>query len=309
MKKVVITGATGIIGLNLINYLLKKDIEVLAIIRKNSSRKNLLPICNKLKVIESDLEKFKNIKIEERYDIFIHLAWDGTFGDSRNNVQEQLKNIEYTLDAVRLAKELGCTKFIGAGSQAEYGRIEGIIKPNTPTNPENSYGMAKLCAGQLSRLLANQLGIEHIWTRILSVYGPFDNDNTMVMSSIREMIDNNTSPDYTKAEQKWDYIYAEDVAKAFYLIGENAKNNSIYCIGSGIQRPLYQYIQEIRDNINKNIKLNIGAKEYSENQVMNLCADISNLTEDTGFIPETKFEEGIIKTINYYKEKLNEEKN
>lgn len=308
MKKVVITGATGMIGLNLINYLLKKEIEVLAVIRKNSSRKSLLPIYNNLKVIECNLEELKNIKIEAKYDTFIHLAWDGTFGDSRNNVQAQLKNIEYTLDAVRVAKELGCTKFIGAGSQAEYGRVEGLIAPNTSTNPENGYGMAKLCAGQLSRVLAKQLGIEHIWTRILSVYGPHDNDNTMVMSSIKEMLKNSTSPYYTKAEQMWDYIYVEDVAKALYLIGENGKNNSIYCIGSGIQRPLYQYIQEIRDNINKSIKLNIGAKEYSENQVMNLCADITNLTKDTGFIPETKFEEGIIKTINYYKEKLNEEK-
>ncbi len=309
MKKVVITGATGMIGLNLINYLLKKDIEVLAIIRKNSSRKEFLIQNDNLKIIECNLEELKNIKIEEKYNIFIHLAWDGTFGDSRNNVQAQLKNIEYTLDAVRLAKKLGCTKFIGAGSQAEYGRVEGILKPNTPANPENGYGMAKLCAGQLSRVLANQLGIEHIWTRILSVYGPFDNDNTMVMSSIIEMLKNNSSPDYTKAEQMWDYIYAEDVAKALYLIEEKGKNNAIYCIGSGTQRPLYQYIQEIKDNIDKNIKLNIGAKEYSENQVMNLCADISNLTRDTGFIPETNFKEGIIKTINYYKEKLNEEKN
>ena len=309
MKKVVITGATGMIGLNLINYLLKKNIEVLAIIRKNSSRKELLTQNDNLKILECNLDELKNIKIEDKYDTFIHLAWDGTFGDSRNNAQIQLKNIEYTLDAVRVAKNLECTKFIGAGSQAEYGRVEGIIQPNTQTNPENGYGMAKLCAGQLSRLLANQLGIEHIWTRILSVYGPFDNDNTMVMSSIIEMLKNSTSPDYTKAEQMWDYIYAEDVANAFYLIGENGKNNAIYCIGSGIQRPLFQYIQEIRDNINENIKLNIGAKEYSENQVMNLCADISNLTKDTGFIPETKFEDGIIKTINYYKEKLNEEKN
>ena len=309
MKRVVITGATGMIGLNLINYLLDKNIEVLAIIRRNSSRKEILIQKDNLKIIEFNLEEFKDIEIQEKYDTFIHLAWDGTFGDSRNNIETQLKNVEYTLDAVRLAKKIGCTKFIGAGSQAEYGRVQGILSHNTPTNPENAYGIAKLCAGKLSRLLAAQLGIEHIWTRILSVYGPYDGDNTMIMSSIREMLKNNGSPNYTKAEQLWDYIYVEDVAKAFYLIGEKGINNSIYCIGSGKQRPLYEYIQEIRTNIDENIKLNIGFKEYSENQVMNLCADISNLTKDTGFIPETNFKDGIIKTINYYKEKLNEEEN
>lgn len=309
MKKVVITGATGMIGLNLINYLLEKDIEVLAIIRKNSSRRHYLNKKDNLKILECNLEELKNLNIEDEYDTFIHLAWDGTFGDSRNNVDVQCKNIGYTLDAIRLAKKLGCKKFIGAGSQAEYGRVEGIIAPNTPTNPENGYGMAKLCAGQLSRLLATQLGIEHIWTRILSVYGPYDGDNTMIMSSVREMLKNNKSLNYTKAEQMWDYIYVEDVALAFYLIGEKGKNEAIYCIGSGEQKPLYEFIQKIRKNIDENIELNIGAKEYSENQVMNLCADITNLTKDTGFVPETNFEEGIIKTINYYKEKLNEKKN
>lgn len=309
MKKVIVTGATGMIGINLIKYLLEKDIEVLAIIRKKSSKKKYLTQMANLKIIECNLEELKDIRIEEKYDTFIHLAWDGTFGDSRNDVRMQLKNIEYTLDAVRLAKRIGCAKFIGAGSQAEYGRVEKIITPSTPTNPENGYGIAKLCAGKLSRLLCAQLGIEHIWTRILSVYGPHDNDNTMVMLSIKEMLENNTSPAYTKAEQIWDYIYVEDVAEVFCLIGEYGKNNAIYCIGSGEQRPLYQYIQEIRDNIDKDIELNIGAIEYSNNQVMNLCADISNLTEDTGFVPKTNFKEGIIKTIKYYKENLYEEKN
>ena len=145
MKKAVITGATGMIGITLINYLLEKNISVLAIIRENSSNKLKLPQNKNLKIVECNLNNLNNLDVEEcDYDVFYHFAWDGTFGDDRNNLYKQNLNIKYTLDAVELANKLGCKTFIGAGSQAEYGRVNGIISSNTPTNPENEYGIAKL---------------------------------------------------------------------------------------------------------------------------------------------------------------------
>ena len=230
------------------------------------------------------------------------MAWDGTRGEERNNVKLQLKNIDYTLKALTLAKKIGCRKFIGTGSQAEYGRVSEKISPNTVANPETAYGIAKLCAGQISKIKANQIGIEHIWTRILSVYGPYDNENTMIMSSIREMIENNKSPKYTKAEQLWDYIYTQDIAKALYLIAQKGKSGEVYCIGSGTVKPLYEYINIIKNEINSQLEIKFGEIPYTKNQVMYLCADISKLTKDTGFKPEISFEEGIKRTIKWYKE-------
>ena len=111
------------------------------------------------------------------------------------------------------------------------------------------------------------------------------------------------SPEYTKAEQVWDYLYAEDMARALYLVCEKGINNSIYCVGNGKEKVLIEYIEEIRNQINSNLKLKIGYKDYSENQVMNLSVDISDLTKDTGFVPDVEFEEGIRRTIKWYKEK------
>ena len=124
----------------------------------------------------------------------------------------------------------------------------------------------------------------------------------MIMSSIKTMIENAISPEYTKGEQMWDYIYSKDVAKAFYLMGENGKNNSIYCIASGKSKPLYTYIEDIKNNINNNINLKLGSIPYSTKQVMSLYADISNLNKDTGFNPEYEFKDGIKETIKWYKE-------
>ena len=81
-------------------------------------------------------------------------------------------------------KALGCKVFLGAGSQAEYGRVSGILRPDTPAFPENGYGMAKLCAGQMSRVECQTLGMDHVWARILSVYGPHDGPATMISGTV-----------------------------------------------------------------------------------------------------------------------------
>lgn len=146
MRKVIITGATSMIGNALVKYLLSKNIQVLAIIRKNSNRRAFLPKSNKLKVIECDLKDLKNLEIENdnEYDTIYHLAWDGTNGNERNDVYKQNLNVKFSLDVINFAKKMGCKRFIGAGSQAENGRVFGNLAPDSPTNPENGYGIRKI---------------------------------------------------------------------------------------------------------------------------------------------------------------------
>lgn len=306
MKRVVITGPTGAIGVALINELIHRNIEIYAVCRPESKRIINIPQDSHVKIVNCDLNQLEKLseKIKENCDVFYHFGWDGTFGDSRNNIHGQLKNIQYTLDAVGTANKLGCRKFIGAGSQAEYGRVEGRIKPSTPTFPENGYGIAKLCAGQMSRILCEQKQMEHIWTRILSIYGPFDGKNTMIMSVIGKLL-NGEKPELTRGEQQWDYLYAKDAGYAMYLLGEKGISGKTYCIGSGKTLPLAQYVRQLRDHISTELPLGFGEIEYAPKQVMNLCADISELTADTGFKPRYSFEEGIKETIDWYKEMMN----
>lgn len=301
MKKVIITGSTGMIGISLIEYLLKNNIKVLAIIRPNSLRKNDIPLNKNVEILECNLNDLKHINIEESdYDVFYHFGWEGTFGDDRNNREKQQKNVEYTCDAVKLAKRIGCKKFIGAGSQAEFGLVNGIINEKTDVKPETEYGKAKYKAGLDSKKIADTLNINHIWTRIFSVYGPFDGKQTMIMTSIKEMINGN-SPKYTKGEQIWDYLFSEDLAKMLFLLGSINVNNTTYCLASGNSRKLFEYIEIIKRIINPQINLKLGAIPYSEKQVMNLNVDINKFVKETGYIPETSFEDGIQKTIDWYK--------
>ena len=147
MKKVIVTGATGMIGVALTKYLLDRDINVLAIVRQNSKRANNLPHNKNLKIVECNLDHLNQLCMETNdYDTFFHLAWEGTIGETRNDNMIQSLNIQYTLDAVELARKSGCNTFIGAGSQAEFGRVEGIITEDSIENPDNAYGQAKLKA-------------------------------------------------------------------------------------------------------------------------------------------------------------------
>lgn len=300
MKKAIITGPTGSIGIALINKLISEDVEVVAVCRPGSARISRIPESDKVQIVECSLDEITNLidMIDGGADVFYHFAWDGTFGNMRNDMRLQNNNVKYALDAVEVAKKLGCRKFIGAGSQAEYGRVTGVLRPDTPAFPENGYGIAKLCAGQMTRIMCEQLGIEHVWTRILSIYGPYDGENTMIMSVISKLL-KGEKPSLTPGGQMWDYLYSKDVANAFYLLGGKGKSGSVYCIGSGEARPLKEYVEILRDTIDEKLELGFGDVPYGDKQVMHLCADISNLTEDTGFRPEVGFEDGIRETIEW----------
>lgn len=307
MKRVIITGPTGAIGIALINKLIKENIYVTAVCHINSKRADRIPTSDFVEKVYCDLEEISRLPeyVHGCYDTFYHFAWACTVGNSRNNISAQLENIRYTIDAVEVAHKIGCTQFIGAGSQAEYGRCTTPLTPATPTFPENGYGIAKLCAGQLSRIRCTQLNMKHIWTRILSVYGPYDGENTLVMSLIRTLL-HGEKPHCTKGEQIWDYIYSKDAANAFYLLGEYGKGGSVYCIGSGQQNKLSEYICTIRNCINSQCLIGMGDIPYSDQQVMYLAADISDLVRDTGFRVEYSFPEGIMETIKWCEENDNE---
>lgn len=290
------------IGAALIKECIKKGIEVYAVIRASSGKKMRLPESEKLHIVDCSLEELEALpqKITEKCDTFYHIAWGNT-GENRNSSTElQSRNIAYTLAAVKTAHALGCRRFIGAGSQAEYGPMDvDKISPDSPVNPTTPYGAAKLASGQLARMLCKELGMECIWPRIFSVYGIYEKETTMVASGLRKMLAGEKTS-FTPALQRWDYLFSADAGRAYYLIGEKGKDGAVYCVGSGKAALLKDYI-EIMAELTGAEETGIGARPYPEGAVMNLCADISSLTADTGFVPEYTFREGIRETITWLK--------
>lgn len=305
MKRVVITGATGAIGRALITICIEAGYEVLTVVHRGSPRASELESIEHCKVLRLDLDEYDQAikEMEEQgidrtgYELFFHLAWMAPFGKDRDNLDLQLNNIRAALVAVRFAKALGCTTFIGTGSQAEYGRVEGILSPDTPTNPETGYGVAKQCAGQFTRLSCEQLGLRHIWCRVLSVYGPYDRDQTLISYAVIQMM-KNAETEFSPCDQMWDYIYSDDAARAILLAGQRGESGKVYMIGSGEVHPLKEYIQTIADITGYTKEIGFGKRPYNDKQVMYLQADVRQLHE-FGFSPCVTFTEGVLNMLDW----------
>lgn len=294
--RLIVTGGTGVIGSALVRRALERGDEVCVIVHRGSSRVGSLPQDPHLRIVECDLCDYGQLSLDGKHDAMVHLAWEKTFGASRDDADIQARNIQYTLDACRLAERSGCSVFVGAGSQAEYGVRSVPLTADLPVRPESGYGIAKYAAGKLSALLCRQLGLRHNWVRVLSVYGPNDGANTLISYLIRELKEGR-APQLTKCEQIWDYLYADDAADAFLAVADRGGDGKVYPLGSGTGRPLSEYVEEVREAVNPAVGVAYGAKEYYPHQPMHLVADVRELARDTGWRCHTPFMEGIRRIV------------
>lgn len=302
VKKVIVTGGSGPVGLALLRKLLDEKVEILLLQREKSAKKMYLPESSLLHVEYCNLEHLKGYCPKEQdYDVFFHLGWANTRKCMRDNMEEQNKNVMYSCDAVEVARRAGCHSFIGAGSQAECGRKEEPLREDTLCTPETAYGVMKLSACYATRNLCRKYGMRHIWPRILSGYGIYDNPGSMLISTILKNMDGK-SLEFSKGEQIWDFVYLDDIANALFLIAEKGRDGSIYPIGSGRARPLKEYIQILCEKLGKEEDMELGKIPYSATEVMHLEADSSKLRADTGWKPQMSFETGIENVIEFYKD-------
>lgn len=301
MNRIIISGATGVIGNALVELANSLKMEIILILRPGSKKNILMKQTDRISIIESDINTYCDIKSEKRdFDIFFHLAWAFTDKEGRNSFEKQALNVRYVEDAVRLAERFKCSIFVGSGSQAEYGRFNESISEEFEAKPETEYGKAKLEACIKSRKLCRKLGIKHIWPRIFSVYGPHDAESTLILYLIRTLL-KGEKPELSACTQNWDYLYSADCARALFLLAEKGSNGEVYNIGGGECRKLIEYVKILRDVINPKAQLGLGEVKTPPEGLMNLCADISKLKRDTGFMPQLNFEDGIKETIKWVK--------
>lgn len=299
-QRYVLTGGTGAIGSALVHQLLKDNHEVLIIAHPGSTRIiQEAYTSNNCKIIECDLNAYASLQLEDTYDIFMHLAWSGTTGSARDDDAIQKENILGTIDAVNLAKKLGCHTFVGVGSQAEYGRYNICINETFVPHPETAYGKAKLEASKEALQFCKENHINAIWARVCSVYGPHDRTDSLISYCVKNMLEKKPLS-LTACEQVWDFLYEEDAAKALLQLASQGKNQEIYNVAYGESHILKEYIESIARQTNYNLPIGFGVLPYQDNQVMHLEMSIDKLKNDTGFTPSILFEQGIENLIKWY---------
>ena len=294
IKTAIVNGAKGKIARALVRELVADGVKVFALKPPTFELNDDVFNSDLVTVIDSDIRETLDAekKIDSECDAIFHFAWLGTFGDTRDDAYLQNDNIKYTIDTCKLGVMTGCKVFVGAGSQAEYGTVSTKLTPDTPTNPQTGYAIAKFAAGKLSKLFCDANNMCHCWTRILSVFGVGMNPATLLPSAINKFLSGERAT-FTKGEQDWDFLYCDDCAKAFYAIAKNGVHGKTNPIGSGTTRNLREFIEITRDAVNPDIPLYFGEVPYNKNQAMYLCSDNTEIYNDTGFKPTISFEEGI----------------
>ena len=304
MKKAIVTGATGFVGSWLLEELLNNNVEVTALVCDSSEKMNT-KVREKIKIVPYNPNAISDVvdRVGRNFDVFYNLGWAGVSPEKKNAMDIQMGNIRSSLDSLVFANKIGCSKFVGVGTVAEYVYCEGSISPSQPPSPADFYGATKVAVHFMAEALAQQLRQPFIWTILGSTYGARRTDDNLISYTIKSLL-KKEKPTFTKLEQMWDFTHVSDVTKALYLIGEKGLAGKTYGIGSGAYRPLYEYVSEIHELIDKSLPLGIGERPYPNGRVSSSCVDSVELCEDTGFVPMMTFENGIIQTISYFKELL-----
>jgi nucleoside-diphosphate-sugar epimerase len=302
MKNIIITGATGFIGSWLAEELLCQGISVTALVRDS---KKLLPqlIENEnFKYVLCDYDNLLATPIDKsiHYDAFYNLGWGGVAPQYKNDIDIQLGNMRNAIQAIQLSASIGCDKFISSGTVAEYAYTDEVMNVYQRQTPNDLYGAAKVSAHYFLEVLSRQLNQDFIWAVIPSTFGERRVDSNIITYTIKTLL-KHERPQYGHLNQMWDFLYVSEVVRALRLIGEKGIAGKTYGIGSGTYRPLKYYISCIRDIIDPDAELGIREVPNMSKQTFSSCVNIWELTKDTEFMPEISFEEGIKKTIEWFK--------
>ena len=305
MKKVLVTGATGFIGSNMVKRLCQDDIDVFAIVRPKSLNLNRIAGYN-VKIIECDLNNMEKLyeKIKgKNIDTIFHFGWQGVYGVSLQDEVVQLKNVSDTLRLVDIAHTAGIHTFIGAGSIHETEAIVEMNKDKIVSNLGLMYKSAKLAAHYTAKAKCGNYGMKFFWPIITNTYGPGENSERLICSIIRNLLAGKTM-ELSQGNQLYDFIYIDDLVEAFYLIGKYGIDGNNYILGSGQPKPLKEWLLDLEKIVNEYvsnsyIKLAFGKKQGDVTYLCKQAFDISNIEKDMEFKAQTSFEEGIRMTVQY----------
>ena len=294
--RAVVTGANGFVGSALVKELLDNGYEVTAAVHGSDDR--LRGSGAELVTYSRDTVADLPSKVSGRFDVFYDMAWDGSAGPKRADVRLQLDNVAWTVDAMKAARQIGCTRFLHAGSIMEREVISAAYSDGTRPGQGNIYGCGKVTAHVMCRSAASELGLDLIWPMITNAYGPGELSPRLVNSTLRKCI-RGESPEFTAATQNYDFVYIDDVARAFRMIGENGAPFTDYLIGSSCAKPLREFLLEMRDSVAPDADFRFGNIPFTGVNLPLDAFDCSKTEHDTGFRAEVDFGEGCRRTMEW----------
>jgi nucleoside-diphosphate-sugar epimerase len=208
-----------------------------------------------------------------------------------------------SLELVRLAGELRCRDWIGLGSVLECGHYEVPHPEDVVARPASLYGAAKHGVSLMAERLCRIYGVRFLWLRLFYAYGPGDDPVRLIPYVITTLL-RGEKPSLSPGEQRWDYLYADDLSEALVRLARTPDAQGVFNLGSGESHTIRHIVETIRDLIDPSLPLGFGEVGYRPDQIMHLRADIGKLRAATGWQPRASLAEGLRRTVDWHRERL-----
>lgn len=299
MKLAIVAGGNGLIGRALTTLLIKNSIQVVVIGSSNYLHPELGQFNSKLikylKVSNDsnfiDLLSF-NIKKNFKYHsncIFFNLAWKAGNSLMDGDISKQLKNIKFSSDLLKLAKQVGARKYIVAGSMEELILERYVNKKLWVSGNINWkykwYALSKASSRMQTAFQAYHQKIDFCYTRISIVIDKKLTTSKFVEISLRDILTGSKVPKPSNKEL-CNISSSEEIARQLLAVGAKGINNKIYVLGSGKAATLYEYLINFSKICKK--KFNTCNLKSKKNLFFLKKKDfaITDLIKDTGYIPK-----------------------
>lgn len=305
--KALVTGATGFVGSCLARRLVETKYDVHIFTRSNSNKWRIRDLAGQVTEHEVDLRDAVLVEKTVAYInpmIICHLATYGGLAFQRDFPVIIESNLMGTVNLLRACEKTGFDCFINTGSSSEYGIKHNPISESDMLEPVGDYGVSKAAASLYCQSMALEKGLPVITLRLFSPYGSWDDPQRLIPYVIKSLL-RGESPKLSTPKSVRDYIYIEDVLDVFLkIIKEPVSGGKTINVGSGVQYSIGEVVSMITKSIGNGLEPTWGKVNSQRPEPDSWVADISKAKRDLKWFPSTSLEDGLNKTVQWFKENL-----
>ena len=311
--KVLVTGAAGFIGSNLVQYLKSEraDWQVTAL--------DLLTYAGNLenlgKLLEEDQIKFEKLDIcdadalsalfeREKFDMVFHLAAESHVDRSIHSASEFVTtNVVGTQNLLNAAMHSGVERFVHISTDEVYGSLgpTGVFYETTPLDPTSPYAASKAASDLMVLAACKTHNFNAVVTRCTNNYGPYQFPEKLIPLFITNAMEDKKLPLYGDGMNVRSWIYVTDHCRALLAVAENGKQGHAYNIGGREESEVPN--KEVTLRILKVLDKPESLIEPVEDRLAHdkrYAVSIDKINEELGWEPQVTFEEGLEKTVRWY---------
>ena len=316
MIKVLVTGGSGFIGSNLVNYLLDKNYFVINVDKLAYSSNNYKkPKTSKYyKFVKLDINKRdKLIKIIKKYkpkaifNLAAETHVDRSIDGPQNFIEANIIGTFNVLETIRYFKNKFEIKLIHISTDEVYGDIKNNLKSDEqfPYNPSSPYSASKAAADHLIRSYIRTYKINAVISNCCNNYGPFQFPEKLIPKMISNIFNNKKLPVYSKGQNIREWIHVKDHCEALYLIFLKGKSGQSYNVGTNeslknidLIRKILKICKKKKINIGKNSKVQFVKDRPGHDFRYSLNS--SKIKKKLNWKKKVNIDDGLSSTIEWY---------